>query len=62
MSKKLKIPKYDTGKTREAYVKDLSFDNTGGGVDRYGNKFDYIELPDVDVKAQKLPTFKDIEK
>jgi hypothetical protein len=56
------MPKYDTGKTREAYVKDLSFDNTGGGVDRYGNKFDYIELPDVDVKAQKLPTFKDIEK
>lgn len=62
LKKKLKIPKYDTGKTREVYTKDLSFDNTGGGVDRYGNKFDYVALPDVEIKAQKLPTFEDIEK
>ena len=62
LKKKLKMPKYDTGKTREVYTKDLSFDDTGGGVDRYGNKFDYIALPDVEIKAQKLPTFEDIEK
>ena len=62
LKKKLKMPKYDEGKTREVYTKDLSFDNTGGGVDRYGNKFDYVALPDVEVKAQKLPTFDDIEK
>ena len=62
LKKKLKIPKYDTGKTREVYTKDLSFDDTGGGVDRYGNKFDYVALPDVEIKAQKLPTFEDIEK
>lgn len=62
LKKKLKMPKYDEGKTREVYTKDLSFDNTGGGVDRYGNKFDYVALPDVEIKAQKLPTFEDIEK
>ena len=62
LKKKLKMPKYDTGKTREVYTKDLSFDDTGGGVDRYGNKFDYVALPDVEIKAQKLPTFEDIEK
>ena len=62
LKKKLKMPKYDEGKTREVYTKDLSFDDTGGGVDRYGNKFDYVALPDVEIKAQKLPTFEDIEK
>lgn len=62
LKKKLKMPKYDEGKTREVYTKDLSFDDTGGGVDRYGNKFGYVVLPDVEIKAQKLPTFEDIEK
>lgn len=61
LKKKLKIPKYDTGKTREVYTKDLSFDDTGGGVDRYGNKFDYVALPDVEIKAQNGTPGKDYD-
>ncbi|MCI6457375.1 MAG: hypothetical protein MSA56_06695 [Clostridium sp.] len=46
------------------YTSDIHFndDNSAGGVDRYGNKFDFIELPEVTVSARKIPTFKDIEK
>lgn len=61
LKKKLKLPKYDGGKTREVYTKDISLDGTGGGYDRYGGRFDFVELPEVEVKAQKIPTFKDIE-
>lgn len=62
--KKLKLPKFDGGKTREVYTSDIHFndDDTAGGIDRYGNKFDYIELPETVVAARKIPTFKDIEK
>lgn len=64
LRKKLKLPKFGNGKTREVYTSDIHFndDNTAGGVDRYGNKFDFIELPEVTVSARKIPTFKDIEK
>ena len=64
LRKKLKIPKFENGKTREVYTSDIHFNNddTAGGVDRYGNKFDYIELPETVVAARKIPTFKDIEK
>lgn len=61
---KLKLPKFENGKTREVYTSDIHFNNddTAGGIDRYGNKFDYIELPETVVAARKIPTFKDIEK
>lgn len=64
LRKKLKLPKFENGKTREVYTSDIHFndDNAAGGVDRYGNKFDYIELPETVVAARKIPTFKDIEK
>lgn len=64
LRKKLKIPKFENGKTREVYTSDIHFNNddTAGGIDRYGNKFDYIELPETVVAARKIPTFKDIEK
>lgn len=64
LRKKLKLPKFENGKTREVYTSDIHFndDNTAGGVDRYGNKFDYIELPETVINARKIPTFKDIEK
>ena len=64
LRKKLKLPKFENGKTREVYTSDIHFNNddTAGGVDRYGNKFDYIELPETVVSARKIPTFKDIEK
>lgn len=64
LRKKLKLPKFGGGKTREVYTSDIHFNNddTAGGVDRYGNKFDYIELPETVVAARKIPTFKDIEK
>ena len=64
LRKKLKLPKFENGKTREVYTSDIHFNNddTAGGVDRYGNKFDYIELPETVVAARKIPTFKDIEK
>ena len=64
LRKKLKLPKFDGGKTREVYTSDIHFNNddTAGGIDRYGNKFDYIELPETVVAARKIPTFKDIEK
>lgn len=64
LRKKLKLPKFGNGKTREVYTSDIHFndDNAAGGVDRYGNKFDYIELPETVVAARKIPTFKDIEK
>ena len=64
LRKKLKLPKFGSGKTREVYTSDIHFndDNSAGGVDRYGNKFDFIELPEVTVSARKIPTFKDIEK
>ena len=64
LRKKLKLPKFGDGKTREVYISDIHFNNddAAGGVDRYGNKFDYIELPENVVTARKIPTFKDIEK
>lgn len=64
LRKKLKLPKFGSGKTREVYTSDIHFNNddTAGGIDRYGNKFDYIELPETVVSARKIPTFKDIEK
>ena len=64
LRKKLKLPKFGNGKTREVYTSDIHFNNddAAGGVDRYGNKFDYIELPETVVTARKIPTFKDIEK
>lgn len=64
LRKKLKLPKFGDGKTREVYTSDIHFNNddAAGGVDRYGNKFDYIELPENVVTARKIPTFKDIEK
>lgn len=63
LRKKLKLPKFGNGKTREVYTSDIHFNNddTAGGIDRYGNKFDYIELPETVVAARKIPTFKDIE-
>lgn len=64
LRKKLKLPKFENGKTREVYTSDIHFNNddTAGGIDRYGNKFDYIELPETVVAARKIHTFKDIEK
>ena len=64
LRKKLKLPKFGNGKTREVYTSDIHFNNddAAGGVDRYGNKFDYIELPETVVTSRKIPTFKDIEK
>ena len=64
LRKKLKLPKFGNGKRREVYTSDIHFneDNSAGGVDRYGNKFDFIELPETVVAARKIPTFKDIEK
>ena len=64
LRKKLKFPKFGNGKTREVYTSDIHFNNddAAGGVDRYGNKFDFVELPEVTVSARKIPTFKDIEK
>lgn len=64
LRKKLKLPKFGNGKTREVYTSDIHFNNddAAGGVDRYGNKFDYVELPQTVVTARKIPTFKDIEK
>lgn len=64
LRKKLKLPKFENGKTREVYTSDIHFNNddTAGGIDRYGNKFDYIELPETVVSAREIPTFKDIEK
>ena len=64
LRKKLKLPKFGDGKTREVYTSDIHFndDNAAGGIDRYGNKFDYVELPETVVTARKIPTFKDIEK
>lgn len=64
LRRKLKLPKFGNGKTRDVYISDIHFNNddAAGGVDRYGNKFDYIELPENVVTARKIPTFKDIEK
>ena len=64
LKKKLKLPKFGNGKTREVYISDIHFNNDddAGGIDRYGNKFDYVELPETVVTARKIPTFKDIEK
>lgn len=64
LRKKLKLPKFGDGKIREVYTSDIHFNNddAAGGVDRYGNKFDYIVLPEKVVTARKIPTFKDIEK
>lgn len=64
LRKKLKLPKFGDGKTREVYTSDIHFNNddAAGGVDRYGNRFDFIELPEATVSARKIPTFKDIEK
>lgn len=64
LRKKLKLPKFGDGKTREVYTSDIHFNNddAAGGVDRYGNKFDYVQLPETVVTSRKIPTFKDIEK
>lgn len=64
LKKKLKLPKFGGGKTREVYTSDIHFNNdaAGGGIDRYGNEFDYVQLPETVVTARKIPTFKDIEK
>lgn len=64
LRRKLKLPKFGDGKIREVYTSDIHFNNddAAGGVDRYGNKFDYIEFPETVVTARKIPTFKDIEK
>lgn len=64
LRKKLKLPKFGNGKTREVYTSDIHFNNddAAGGIDRYGNKFDYVELPETVVTSRKIPTFKDIEK
>lgn len=64
LRRKLNLPKFENGKTRDVYISDIHFNNddAAGGVDRYGNKFDYIELPETVVTARKIPTFKDIEK
>lgn len=64
LRKKLKLPKFENGKTREVYTSDIHFNNddTTGGVDRYGNEFDYVQLPETVITARKIPTFKDIEK
>lgn len=61
LRRKLKLPKFGDGKTREVYTSDIHFNNddAAGGVDRYGNKFDYIEFPETVVTARKIPTFKD---
>lgn len=57
LRKKLKLPKFGNGKTREVYTSDIHFNNddTAGGIDRYGNKFDYIELPET-VRVLKNPS------
>ena len=64
LRKKLKLPKFGGGKTREVYTSYIHFNNdaAGGGIDRYGNEFDYVQLPETVVTARKIPTFKDIEK
>lgn len=64
LRKKLRLPKFGDGKIRQVYTSDIHFNNddAAGGVDRYGNKFDYIVLPEKVVTARKIPTFKDIEK
>ena len=64
LRRKLKLPKFGEGKTREVYTSDIHFNNddAAGGIDRYGNEFDYVQLPDTVVTARKIPTFKDIEK
>lgn len=64
LKKKLKLPKFGDGKSREVYKSDIHFndDDAAGGIDRYGNKFDFVELPDIVINARKIPTFKDIEK
>ena len=64
LKKKLKLPKFGDGKSREVYTKDIHFndDDSAGGIDRYGNKFDFVELPEVVATARRIPTFKDIEK
>ena len=45
------------------YISDIHFNNddAAGGIDRYGNEFDYIQLPEIVITARKIPTFKDIE-
>ena len=64
LKKKLRLPKFGDGKSREVYTHDIHFNNddAAGGVDRYGNRFDYVEMPEVVVAARRIPTFKDIEK
>lgn len=63
LRKKLKLPKFGGGKTREVYTSDIHFNNddAAGGIDRYGNEFDYVQLPETVITARKIPTFKDIE-
>ena len=64
LKKKLNLPRFGYGKTREIYKSDIHFNNddAAGGIDRYGNKFDFVEIPEVVVTARRIPTFKDIEK
>lgn len=64
LKKKLNLPRFDYGKTREVYKSNIHFNNddAAGGIDRYGNKFDFVEIPEIVVTARRIPTFKDIEK
>ncbi len=64
LRKKLKLPKFGDGKTREVYTSDIHFNNNdaAGGIDRYGKEFDYVQLPETVITSRKIPTFKDIEK
>lgn len=64
LKKKLNLPRFGYGKTREVYKSNIHFNNddAAGGIDRYGNKFDFVEIPEVVVTARRIPTFKDIEK
>lgn len=64
LKKKLNLPRFGDGKTREVYKSNIHFNNddAAGGIDRYGNKFDFVEIPEIVVTARRIPTFKDIEK
>lgn len=64
LKKKLNLPRFGYGKTREVYKSNIHFNNddAAGGIDRYGNKFDFVEIPEIVVTARRIPTFKDIEK
>lgn len=66
LRKKLKLPKFGDGKTREVYTSDIHFNNddVAGGIDRYGN-FGFLDLiihdynsgKDIRIKPSKRGTF-----